>query len=58
MNGVEMVYEGEWDYDQKNGKGTMTYWDKSTYVGMWKDDKVRNNNDINIKSIIIVMIAN
>ncbi len=40
MNGVEMVYEGEWDYDQKNGKGTMTYWDKSVYVGMWKDDKV------------------
>lgn len=42
MNGLEMVYEGEWDYDQKNGKGTMTYWDKSVYVGMWKDEKVRN----------------
>ena len=33
------VYDGEWNDDKKQGKGTMTYKNKDVYEGEWNDDK-------------------
>ena len=34
----EVLYEGEWFKDKKNGKGTYWFSDKSYYEGEWCDD--------------------
>ncbi|MDB9872605.1 caspase family protein [Alphaproteobacteria bacterium] len=33
------VYEGEWKYDKRNGKGIFNYADGKVDEGMWKDNK-------------------
>ena len=33
-----MFYVGDWKKDLKNGQGTITYLNGSTYIGAWKDD--------------------
>ena len=39
-----IVFEGEWQFDRKNGYGKCVYTDGSYYSGQWVNNKVRSNN--------------
>ena len=34
------VYDGLWDRDMRNKKGTATFTNKDVYVGIWMDNLV------------------